>query len=131
MIFMSNREMYLLFSEYHHVRVFTLSLGWRFNTLFWLQARCTSRSLTRLPKCSIQVCLHFWISCLFTFHSVEMRTKTRSRYLLKNQQYFRQMNVLQKKLLRSWFHGKLMSVIMFYTTFHRKIINISVKWTFY
>ena len=72
MIFMSNRELYLLFSEYHHVWVFTLTLGWRSNTLFWLQTRRSSRSLTRLPKCSIQVCLHFWISCLFIFHSVEI-----------------------------------------------------------
>ena len=47
-----------------------------------------------------------------------MRTKTRLRFLRGNLHFFRQINVFtRKKFLRSWFHGKSLGVIAFYSTF--------------
>ena len=41
----------------------------------------------------------------YACHSVEKSYKKRSRFLRKNQHFFRQINILLKKLIKSWFDG--------------------------
>ena len=41
---------------------------------------------------------NFYVKSKFQFHSVEMRTKTRSRFLQKNQHFFRQIHVFTKEV---------------------------------
>ena len=68
-------------------------------------------------------------------HSVEKCSKMRSRFLRKNQQFFRQINVFtKKKLQKSSFHGKFFSMIAFLVLFyneHGRLIFCSFAFTIF
>ena len=62
-------------------------------------------------------------------HSVGKYYKKRSRFLRKNQHFFRQINALVKKLLKSWFHGNFFarSSLLIFFTLWRSFYTISLK----
>ena len=74
----------------------------------------------------------FSVRPIFSFFhtvSVEMRTKTRSRFLQKNQHFSVKSTFFIKKLLKSEFHRKFLSLMEINQTISRKnSIAIKKKW---
>ena len=54
---------------------------------------------------------------MFTKHSVEKSSKTRSPFLRENCHFFRQINVFTKEVTKEMISRKFLSVIAFYSTF--------------
>ena len=84
----------------------------------WVELKLTPFTVWKLREFSLT---HFWQkfreSNVFTKHSVEKSSKTRSLVFTENYNFFRQCNDFTKEVTKEIISRKFLSVIAFYSTF--------------